>query len=94
MSIEGPLWYLSFADPTLPKGSHFQGACIVGPAHHIGTALRIAHASGCAARGQVLGCQVPDHLFPNVKESETFRLLDRAEAESLHFDERGEADRG
>ena len=59
-----PLWWLSFCDGSLPKGSQFLGACIV-PAANMADACREAWRRGCNPGGEVCGVQfsadVPVH---------------------------------
>lgn len=48
------LWWLSFADPKLPKGKQFLGACIVSGEDMI-DAVAMAHALKINPGGQVKG---------------------------------------
>ena len=57
-------WWLSFADPTLPKGQQFLGACIVRGTD-VAEAAMDAHLRGCNPGGEVRGVAIPDgHRLP------------------------------
>ena len=75
-------WWLSFADPELPEGSQFLGVAIV-KATELVTATLVAHMHGCNPGGQVLGQTIPNHL-PEPPPGMTYRLLTKAEAESIY----------
>lgn len=57
---EDKFWWLSFADGSLPEGSQFLGAAVVGPADNIVGAIRLAHEKKCNPGGEVLAVQLPD----------------------------------
>jgi len=72
------LWWLSFADSSLPTGSQFLGACIV-EGFDVVSASVVAHAIGCNPGGEVLGVPVPaDVEIPNAYLG---RLLSRDDCE-------------
>lgn len=82
-----PLWWLSFADAELPKGSQFLGACIV-PAGSIIEAVQIAHAMGVNPGGDVVGHPIPESdawLLAAQPTLRTYvgRILTRDECETL-----------
>lgn len=57
-------WWLSFADPSLPKGSHLLGLAIV-PAPNAVAAAAVAHALGCNPGGEVAALPaVPEGWTP------------------------------
>lgn len=74
------MWfYLSFADPDLPKGSQFLGACYVEADSEV-QAVRTAHARGCNPGGEVLIGEVPTvYLEEHVLPEDRYRLLTRDE---------------
>lgn len=76
-------FWLSFADGSLPKGSQFLGACIVGQASNFGGAVLLAHSLGCNPGGQVVGFPILPEVEPKIPASYRERLLTRAEAEEL-----------
>lgn len=45
-------WWLSFANPYLPAGSQFLGACLV-KAHGVAEAVRVAHVLEINSGGEV-----------------------------------------
>ena len=49
--------WLSFADPSRPKGSHFIGACVVA-AEDFASAMAEANRLGCNPGGQAMGVGV------------------------------------
>lgn len=76
------LWWLSFADATLPKGTQFLGAAIVRGETMTAAVVR-AHWLQINPGGEVLGVEIP----PEVKiESDWIeRLLSREEWEKLEI---------
>lgn len=72
-------WYMSFADPDLPKGSQFLGGAIV-KAQGVATAHIEVNRLGINPGGEVMFMQVP----PDVQVNEDYvnRLLTREEVES------------
>lgn len=76
-------WWLSFADPDLPKGQQFLGACIVqGTEPIMGLPRRTdpvpqAWALGCNPGGEVQMHRIPEDRPP--PEEWCNRLLDREE---------------
>lgn len=68
-----PWWWLSFADPDLPKGSQFLGACIVRGTEPMMAQPRStdpvpeAWRQGCNPGGQVSMYRVPDDRPPPLK---------------------------
>lgn len=51
-SPDGSLWWLSFADPTLPAGTQFLGACLV-EANSLVDAISVSHLRGINPGGEV-----------------------------------------
>ncbi len=76
------LWWLSFCDGSLPKGSQFLGACIV-PGCCLVDAIATAHLNGCNPGGEVLGHSIPGELAPRVKAEHIGVLMNREQAESF-----------
>lgn len=75
-------WWLSFANPYLPAGSQFLGACLV-KAHGVAEAVRVAHVLEINPGGEVQFMKLlPTAPIP-AKWAE--RLLTRAEC--AQFDE-------
>jgi len=57
------MYWLSFADPELPKGSQFLGVVIVRSNDFI-TAVAYTHAKGINPGGEVRGVEFPDDARP------------------------------
>lgn len=75
-------WWLSFCDPSLPKGSKFLGACIV-MGDGMTSAIRNAYKIGCNPGGEVLGTPVEDDIAPFIDAKWRRRLLTKAECTTL-----------
>lgn len=75
-------WYISFADPDLPTGTQFLGACYV-QAMSLPDAITVSHERGCNPGGQaaVLG-PLPTEEMGNVPDDHRNRLLSRSEIEA------------
>ncbi len=71
------LFWLSFADPDLPKGTQFLGGCVVRATSFI-EAVQVSHALGINPGGEVQGhpVAIPDGFHP-VPEAYIERLLSR-----------------
>lgn len=78
---ESSWWWLSFADPSLPTGSQFLGACIVRGSNIVMAALE-AHRLKISPGGQVLGISFAEH-GKTPAAGYTNRLLTRAECEEF-----------
>lgn len=76
-------WWLSFADSSLPKGSQFLGACIVGPADDLARAAKLAWWVGINPGGEVMGKPIADETFVGIPVDWTARLLTRDECDEL-----------
>lgn len=75
-------WWLSFADPDLPKGKQFLGVCVVD-ADDVADALKTAHAAGCNPGGEVQAFDVTEAAEdPAFKRLPKYRLLSREEIET------------
>jgi len=74
------LWYMSFANPSLPEGSRFLGGLFVR-AKSLGGALAKSHAFGLNPGGAVRALVVND--LSSVPEEVVGRLLSKEEVESL-----------
>lgn len=71
------LWWLSFCDGRLPKGSQFLGACVVCAPDFL-TAVTVSHLYGCNPGGEVLG--FPLELLPSqppIHDQELYVLFDK-----------------
>ncbi len=81
------LFWLSFADATLPKGKQFLGACIVpgGDTGDLRTdlamAIKEAWRLGCNPGGQVAHQRVPPTVAPHIGPQWLGRLLTREDAQ-------------
>ena len=76
------IFWLSFADPTRPKGSQFLGALIIEAQsfHH---AVQLAHTQGVNPGGEVQGLPVEPQTAALIDPRWKDRLLTRAECESF-----------
>jgi hypothetical protein len=75
-------FYMSFADPSLPKGSQFLGGCYVH-ADTLQDAIVLTHTLGINPGGEVRVDEVPsDALEENVPAKDRHRLLTREEIEA------------
>lgn len=83
MAVESPIWWLSFADASLPKGEQFLGAVIIDGVADMITAIRAAHAAGINPGGDVVAQMLPEHASQIVRDDETFKLLDKPTALAL-----------
>lgn len=72
-------WYMSFADPDLPEGKQFLGACIVEGAT-FANAITNSHLQGCNPGGEAAAMELGDE--PPAPASWLNRLLSREEAEA------------
>ena len=77
------LWWLSFCDGSLPKGSQWLGACIVHAETFL-DAVRVAHRLGCNPGGQVAGGEIPAVTHWLIRDGECGRLLSRDEANAFN----------
>ena len=76
------LFWISFADPTRPKGSQFLGALIIeAPSFHL--AVQLAHTRGVNPGGEVQGLPVEPQTAVLITPGWKDRLLTRAECESF-----------
>lgn len=73
------LWWLSFCDPTKPKGQQFLGVCIVEVPGFI-HAQQKTWTLGINPGGEIQACQVED-----VPPEYLDKLLSRAELEAAGF---------
>lgn len=76
------MYWLSFADPTLPKGSQFLGAVIVEATSLI-AAVQEAHRRGINPGGEVAGHPILIEVQPKIGASWKGRLLTRDETREL-----------
>jgi hypothetical protein len=76
------LHWLSFADPTAPRGSQFLGAVILR-AHDFDDAIKQAWRDGINPGGEVVGTQIPPEYDDMVPASSQRRLLNREESVAL-----------
>jgi hypothetical protein len=86
--VTNALWWLSFADPSRPKGTQFLGVAIVrvdssGEGDGFFHAVRTAHALGINPGGQVQGHFIPPDIAPLVDAKWVERLLTREECEQF-----------
>jgi len=72
-------WWLSFADPELPKGTQFLGVAIV-EAESFHQALQLSHAIGVNPGGEVCGYELN---IGRVSAEYTNRLLQSPEVENI-----------
>jgi hypothetical protein len=83
------LWWLSFADPALPEGRQFLGACMVDVDDTdldeplMVRAVRAAHRLGCNPGGHVQGHPIPPDIALRVPSQWRARLLTRPECTAL-----------
>lgn len=77
------LWWLSFADASLPTGSQFLGACIVAAETPV-AAIKIAHSLGINPGGEVVWVAIPPDRAPLVEAHWRERLLTRRETDDLN----------
>ena len=77
-------WWLSFADPHLPKGQQFLGVAIVEAPDFI-FACRLAKTLGCNPGGEVRGWEVPDS-YEGPPPLPLNRLMSKSEMEALGHD--------
>lgn len=75
------LWWLSFSDPSAPKGSQFLGVCIIEAPGFIAAVDR-AHQLGCNPGGEVLGEELEDG-DPVPPSSYLHRLLGPQEMDDM-----------
>ena len=75
-------WWLSFADPDLPKGSQLLGAAIVEASDFAG-AVAQAHSRGCNPGGDCLGAELEDELAQNLRPDEANVLMTREQIDEL-----------
>ncbi|MGF6641841.1 hypothetical protein [Paraburkholderia sp. MM6662-R1] len=78
----GELYWLSFADPTLPSGNQFLGV-VVMRARSFGAAIENAWRYGVNPGGEVMGSVIPAEYESVVPKTSRGRLLSRAESEAL-----------
>lgn len=76
------MYWLSFADASLPKGSQFLGAVIVEAASLI-AAVQEAHRLGINPGGEVAGYPIPDRVCVKIAASWKGRLLTRDDSNAL-----------
>lgn len=76
------LFWLSFADPSRPKGAQFLGACVIVGATLI-DAVKNAHIFGCNPGGEVMGTQIPKETEALIQERWKRRRLTFAECQDL-----------
>lgn len=76
------LWWLSFCDPTRPKGEQFLGACIVRAAS-FPEALMVAGLRGCNPGGECEGSLLDRRGEAFVDEPDLNKLMTREECEQL-----------
>lgn len=83
-------WWLSFADPSKPKGTQFLGALVI-KAPGMATALLRAHRNGTNPGGAVEGfpVQTDEAIALKVLEEVSGKLMSKAECDA--FDARLEA---
>lgn len=77
------MWWLSFADPDLPRGERFLGVCIV-PADNRDHAIEKAHLYGCNPGGEVLCIPIPPDLQRLLPKGFEKRLLTSADVDELN----------
>lgn len=75
------LWYISFADGSLPKGTQFLGACVV-EAVDLLDAIQEAHRRGCNPGGEAQVMECPPEA-PPVPEEFKNRLLNREAIDAM-----------
>lgn len=75
-------WWLNFADPSLPEGQRFLGACIVPGASPI-DAVRNAHALKCNPGGEVMGVEIGPGDRDFIDRTWMGRVLSRTECEAF-----------
>jgi hypothetical protein len=78
------MMWLSFCDPTKPKGEQFLGACVV-PGNNVGLGAAVAHSLGCNPGGEVAGMLIPDEQVPLIRPKWLARVLTKQECHD--FDE-------
>ena len=76
------LWWLAFADQTLPIGEQFQGAVIV-EGTSLDHAKKNARALGITLKGQVQGMVIPKHAHDLIPPIWRNRALTREECGEL-----------
>jgi hypothetical protein len=80
----GSWFYMSFADPKLPKGTQFLGGCYV-QAGSLSDAVTRSHILGINPGGEIKIWELPgpmiDELDEHVPEQDRHRLLSRTEIE-------------
>jgi hypothetical protein len=59
-------WWLSFCEPTRPRGRKFLGGCIV-EAEDMAEAIAEAWRHGCNPGGEVMGHEIPAEYKHNVQ---------------------------
>lgn len=76
------LWYMSFADGSLPEGSQWLGACFV-KARGLVDATKASHRRGCNPGGGVKagamedGTEIPDEWLNRLLNKDDFSRFDR-----------------
>lgn len=83
------LWWLSFADPNLPRGMQFLGACVVY-GFDVATAARSAHIAGCNPGGEVCGWEIPKSLADAIPLKWRERLMQVSDIERMDREMGGE----
>ena len=73
-------WWLSFADPKLPKGTQFLGVALIRASGFV-TATFYANMLNLNPGGEIQGMGIPPEIV--VPEEYQERLLTRAEVETL-----------
>jgi hypothetical protein len=78
------LWWLSFADPTRPKGEQWLGVAIVQGVDAV-SAVQESHWRGCNPGGEVAACELPGALEKLGPKNEWMdRLLSREEVDAFN----------
>lgn len=80
------LWWLSFADPALPKGEQFLGVVLILNASHVNFAIEFATRAGLNPGGQVSAAlyKVTEPLVIEIIREHTRRVLTKAETDELN----------
>lgn len=78
--VKSPWFWLSFADPNLPKGTQFLGGCIVQAGSFLG-AVSAANQLGINPGGEVQGVEIPKGA--GLPEAFRNRLLTRDEIDAM-----------
>lgn len=75
------MFWLSFADGNLPKGTQFLGACIVCADTFL-DAVSKAHRLGINPGGEVIGHKIPSDREFLIRPEEVEVLMNRAQCEA------------